>query len=326
MNLNELTRSEWYWAISAYTLFLIGFTVIWQRLAVNRQWYALSSGTSAKVITTFGVLFLMAAAASFLGGTISGSIFLATMLLTLTGLLDDIIGLPIVLRLFIHVAAGILLVDHFGWGPLWGLTLFLSVVFMNVFNFMDGANGILGLYGLAVVGGSLFLMPESQMFYSWSMQTLLIIALLVFLWGNFRNNALWMAGDTGSIPLGFIVFYILFQAVRPVTLTDYLPVLLCSALFLTDAGATLVTRLVNRENVFKRHQKHVYQQAVAVVGVHPLLIAGAFALLQFLEIIILKSTLRSPVFSFTILLFNLLLWLIFSYFIARNKSQVGDLE
>ena len=244
-------------------------------------------------------------------------ILLAIGVLTLIGWFDDIVGLPIFLRFVVHVMAGLLLVHYFNWKPLWGLAIVLSVIWMNAFNFMDGANGMLGLYGLSVVLVGLFLESQSGQILYISFSILTVIALLIFIWGNARKKALWIAGDTGSITLGYIVFFILYKAIQPATISDYTGMAVCGSIFLVDAGCTVLLRLLKGENVLQRHQMHLYQLLIGQAGFSPIFIALVFSFLQLGEFFILNTLSFNPVASVVILIFNIVLWLWVRFFIIK---------
>jgi len=143
-----------------------------------------------------------------------------------------------------------------------GAMLWIFVV-INAVNFMDGANGMMGL-SLAVANFTLFgvgLMSGSATTLLLSGLSLMVI--LGFLPYNVRRKARVFAGDVGSLSLSFlfavtVLFLIadtpdgLFHLVGPVLI---LPLL-------TDVLLTLVRRARKGENLLTSHNSHLYQRLI----------------------------------------------------------------
>ena len=143
-----------------------------------------------------------------------------------------------------------------------GAMLWIFVV-MNAVNFMDGANGMMGmslaianfaLFGVAMMGGSTATLLLSG---------LSLMVILGFLPYNVRRRARVFAGDVGSLSLSFLfavsVLFLLaetsdgvFHLMGPVLI---LPIL-------TDVLLTLVRRVKRRENLLQSHNTHLYQRLI----------------------------------------------------------------
>jgi UDP-N-acetylmuramyl pentapeptide phosphotransferase/UDP-N-acetylglucosamine-1-phosphate transferase len=186
------------------------------------------------------------------------------------GWLDDLRGLPPALRLLVQfavVAAGIWALPRGavfqGWLPpaLDGPAAALAWVwFVNLFNFMDGIDGLdageaaaiaLGLMLLAAmgVGGDLDVAGPA---------TAIAAASLGFLVWNWAPARIFL-GDAGSVPLGYVLgFLLLEQAVRG----RWKAALILPLYFLADATLTLLRRLLRGERVWQAHREHFYQRAV----------------------------------------------------------------
>lgn len=143
-----------------------------------------------------------------------------------------------------------------------GALLWIFVV-INAVNFMDGANGMMGL-SLAVANFALFglgLMSGSAVTLLLSGLSLMVI--LGFLPYNVRRKARVFAGDVGSLSLSFIfaVTVLFLIADTPNGLFHLAgPVLILP--LLTDVLLTLVRRARNRENLLKSHNSHLYQRLI----------------------------------------------------------------
>ncbi|WP_051315297.1 MraY family glycosyltransferase [Algoriphagus terrigena] len=163
--------------------------------------------------------------------------------------------------------------------PLWSLPFlyFAALGILNAVNFMDGINGIAGLCALCFFGSILAVnryMPifDNELIYS------LIMGVFVFLIFNFRKNAMMFAGDIGSISLAYMMIYFLVQwflAAQQWTIVLFL------VIYGADAFLTLVRRLLKKENVGLPHRTHLYQILANQMKKDHVLIALAFALLQF---------------------------------------------
>jgi len=151
-------------------------------------------------------------------------------------------------------------------GPV--ITVFWIVAFMNIFNFMDGANGIasgcaaFGLCVFGVMAGALDAVLVAMM------SILLAIAVVGFFPGNFSRGKLFM-GDNGSQALSFIIAAL---AVLGANHTDgalsalSMPVIF--APFIFDVAWTLLHRLLRRKNIFKAHREHLYQLLIRMGNSH----------------------------------------------------------
>lgn len=219
----------------------------------------------------------------------------AVLALTATGLADDIWDISIGFRVLIQLAtAACLLTISL---PVPGIVLILlAMIWMNMFNFMDGSNGIMGLttiVSLSTFGAFQFIMLGSETFLiTGRFLMALITALLIFGFGNFRNRALWMAGDTGSIVLGFTALIACLMLQTGMAMDAYWSLLLCSfSVFLTDTGWTLMQRIWQRENILTRHQQHIYQRLAGYHGMKHMQVAFLYSLMQILVFLLWVSVL-----------------------------------
>ena len=133
------------------------------------------------------------------------------------------------------------------------------VWFINLYNFMDGIDGIagvetasigLGIAGVALVAG----LAQSQM----SFGLILAAAAIWFLRWNWHPARIFM-GDVGSIPLGFLLGWLLIELVQA---GHGLSALILPLYYLVDATWTLLARAVRGEKVWQAHKSHFYQKAV----------------------------------------------------------------
>ncbi len=106
-----------------------------------------------------------------------------------------------------------------------------------------------GMTGLGIVGD----LPISAL-----IAVLLAGACLGYLVWNWHPARIFM-GDTGSIPLGFLVGWLMLDlALRG----HWVSALILPAVFVTDATLTLLKRLMRAEKIWRPHRSHFYQRAV----------------------------------------------------------------
>ncbi|CAA7621182.1 glycosyltransferase family 4 protein [Magnetospirillum sp. SS-4] len=140
--------------------------------------------------------------------------------------------------------------------PLWADRLLTGLGwlwFVNLFNFMDGIDGITGIetaaigLGLAALGAAT------------TPQALAVAgAGLGFLVWNWHPARIFL-GDSGSIPLGFVLGGLLIHLACAGQLAA---ALILPAYYLADASITLLWRLRDGERIWQAHRRHFYQRAV----------------------------------------------------------------
>jgi UDP-N-acetylmuramyl pentapeptide phosphotransferase/UDP-N-acetylglucosamine-1-phosphate transferase len=132
----------------------------------------------------------------------------------------------------------------------------LWVWFVNLFNFMDGIDGIAGSeataigLGIVVVAGGVSTLAVPAV--------VIAAAALGFLVWNWAPARIFL-GDVGSVPLGYLLGFLLYG----LTLRgEWQAALILPLYFLTDASLTLLRRLARGERVWQAHREHFYQRAV----------------------------------------------------------------
>ncbi len=180
--------------------------------------------------------------------------------------LDDLRELSPAIRLlaqFVAVAVGLWMLPQGaifqGWLPP-GLdaigAALLWVWFVNLFNFMDGIDGIAGGEA-AAIGVGIALIVAGNIGLA-APAAAIVGAALGFLTWNWMPARVFL-GDVGSVPLGYLLGYLLYQlALRG----QWRAALILPSYFLADATITLLRRLARGERVWQAHRKHFYQRAV----------------------------------------------------------------
>lgn len=148
-------------------------------------------------------------------------------------------------------------------GALWIFTV------MNVVNFMDGANGMLGLNMLIAVAAAALFVLISQASHGAAPVSLfwcavLAVGLLGFSQFNVRFGAKIFAGDAGSLSAGYLysVIVLLAASELPSTGVIYLGPLFILPFF-TDVFLTLIRRLRGGHNILQAHNTHLFQRLIS---------------------------------------------------------------
>ncbi len=174
---------------------------------------------------------------------------------------DDARNLSAKTRLIGHVIAALIVVVSAGISWVWMLPVFLFIVWMtNLYNFMDGSDGLAG--GMALFGFSFYgvagLMSGNVPFAM--MNFTVGAASLGFLYHNFHPAKVFL-GDAGSIPLGFLAAAFGVWGWQQGYWPFWFPVLVFSP-FTADASFTLIKRIRRKEKLSEAHRSHYYQRLV----------------------------------------------------------------
>lgn len=189
---------------------------------------------------------------------------------------DDHKPLPAMRRLLVHfiaatLLAGLVKVNGGSW-LLAALVLLFTPSLINIWNFMDGINGIAASQAVVAMLGLAPVLP-----WPYSLAAVALgLACLGFLPFNFPRARIFM-GDVGSGALGYAVAAVLALAsVR--TDINWILLLVPVSPFLVDAGFTLLARIISGQRWMEPHTQHVYQRAVQAGASHPQVTGMYFAL------------------------------------------------
>ncbi len=193
--------------------------------------------------------------------------------------------------------------------------LIVSLAVVNFFNFMDGINGLTGMYGLATILGFYFINLQVEVVNA-DLLIYTFFSLLVFGYYNFRKKALFFAGDIGSITLGMLVvflgMYFIISLKSPI-------ILLLIFFYGGDATLTLLYRKVfTKESVFEPHRHHLYQKLVDIKKISHIKVAIGYALLQMLVNVLVYYTYTLDFSIQLLILFVLILVFIGMYVVLFN--------
>ena len=202
-----------------------------------------------------------------------------TALLALIFLIDDVRSLPVLPRFAAQFAAAIAFVWATGPYPsLLLVPLVLGIVWSsNLYNFMDGANGLAG--GMTVFGFASYAVAAS--FHGQAdiatLAAIIAAAAAGFLVWNFDPARIFL-GDAGAIPLGFLAAALGVLGWSQGVWPFWFPVLVFSP-FVMDATVTLVRRALRGEALSQAHRSHYYQRLVQMGWSHRQLALAEYALM-----------------------------------------------
>lgn len=212
--------------------------------------------------------------------------------------IDDIHSLTDSVRLIVQfIAMGLMFYQldmihaNLWWAVI--LALIVCVGATNIYNFMDGINGITAGYSLAVLiplllvnvmpggpsTGSESAMNEAGGFIETSFIIVTILSVLVFSIFNFRpkNMAKCFAGDVGSVGIAFILLFMigcLIMKTKDITWLIFLIV------YGVDGCCTIVHRIMLHEHLGEAHRKHAYQLMANELGMSHVVVSLIYMAIQ----------------------------------------------
>jgi UDP-N-acetylmuramyl pentapeptide phosphotransferase/UDP-N-acetylglucosamine-1-phosphate transferase len=194
----------------------------------------------------------------------------AALALAIVSWIDDLRGLSPALRFGVQIAAVAAWMATLppgavfqGWLPPaldMAASGLLWLWFVNLFNFMDGIDGIAGSEAVAIGAGLVLLAsvgatrdPDLAL-----LAASVAAASLGFLAWNWSPARIFL-GDVGSVPLGYLLGFLVLGAASG---GAWKIALILPSYFLADATLTLLRRLIRGERVWQAHREHFYQRAV----------------------------------------------------------------
>ena len=198
---------------------------------------------------------------------------------------DDVKSLPDSVRLVVQFAAMtmviypcIIAVPYQG---LLKMVIFLVALIVcvgatNIYNFMDGINGITGGYSLAMLI-PLLLLNRKYGFMEESLLVVIGLSLLVFCLFNYRTKAKCFAGDVGSIGIALILT---FCVGRLMMVTGDIAWILLIMIYGVDGVLTICHRIMLHENLGQAHRKHAYQLMANELKLPHVVVSTIYMVLQ----------------------------------------------
>ncbi|WP_342267414.1 UDP-phosphate alpha-N-acetylglucosaminyltransferase [Candidatus Tisiphia endosymbiont of Empis tessellata] len=257
--------------------------------------------------------------------TLINSIKIVPLLLIISSIsfLDDLISIPIFVRLIFHIICSTIAIFLFLFPvvlfhhelPLYidfMLSIIGLIVFLNIYNFLDGIDGISGAESIHLSITILILCYlKSDIIININFIIVLNIIILAcsigFLIFNWHPAKIFL-GDVGSISLGFLLgLCLLLISASSVHL--FVASSIASLYYLADGGLTILIRLVNKEKIWQPHLKHFFQKAVRNGKSHKEVVSRIIIcniLLMVLSIISLYFPLLSIIFAILVVMVTII--------------------
>ncbi|RDE22993.1 glycosyl transferase [Motiliproteus coralliicola] len=269
----------------AILLFVLALMIVWplKRYAANLLLIDIPNERSSHVHPTprgggIAIWFSFSLALIYQYDALSGGLqTLAWLLLigggliALVGLLDDCFNVPVWPRFSAHLIVALMSVAmleklptlpvlggevSLGWVG-YGVYALLIVWTINLYNFMDGIDGIASAQAVCVALGAALVLLLSGRSDEAGLLTLLAVCCFAFLVWNWPPAKIFM-GDVGSAYLGFVIaiFAIVSALNDGVNIWTWM---ILMGVFWVDATCTLLWRMASRQSWHEAHRSHVYQ-------------------------------------------------------------------
>ena len=218
-------------------------------------------------------------------------LFIGISILAIVSFIDDLKDLWFFIRLVVQILAVILMLYQiyieFSMEPfamnaslliiLAIVGLIFSVGFVNLYNFMDGLNGM--MVGITISALAIFALIDFFVvdFVDDLLLVYTAIPTLIFAFFNARRQAICFAGDVGAIVIGFVMVYMLVSLLMQTANVVY--IFIFASIYL-EAGMTVMQRLLAGQNIFKPHRIHLFQLLCNEHKHHHVKISAFYALNQ----------------------------------------------
>jgi UDP-GlcNAc:undecaprenyl-phosphate GlcNAc-1-phosphate transferase len=215
-------------------------------------------------------------------------LYLIPFLLVLITLsfLDDLITIKPLIRLAVHFLTTLTFLFTFDLQSNYLfliILLFYLVWVINLYNFMDGSDGLAA--GMSVIGFSCYAVLSIILGdLSFAIFNIIIItACIGFLFFNFPPAKIFM-GDTGSIPLGFLCGALGIIGWYKLLWPLWFPLIVFSP-FIIDSSITLLKRFIKKESLTEAHRSHYYQRIILIGYSHKQVALFSFGIMIFVGIL-----------------------------------------
>lgn len=218
-------------------------------------------------------------------------LFIGLTILAVISFMDDLSDVWFLFRLMVQGVAAIALlwqlkcdfyIDVHASVSQWLAACFLLILAVgsfNLYNFMDGLNGMLGGLALSMVLPALLIDLYVVDFIDDELLYFTIIPIIIFLFFNYRKQPKCFSGDVGSIVLGYLMVYMVLSLLIKTGNVVY--IFFFSVVYI-EAGLTVFQRLFAGENIFKPHRIHLFQLLCNEHNKSHRLVSEIYAGIQFL--------------------------------------------
>jgi Fuc2NAc and GlcNAc transferase len=303
-------------ALSGLAAYLLTFAVRWitERRGVfdvpnhrSSHTRVTPRGGGVAIMIVFSAWLLVASSGlQILPWPLAWALLGGSTVLVIVSLADDRAGLPASVRLAVHftvVALALIAIPgSVAYGGGIGLAAWFALVavacvwFLNLFNFMDGIDGIAAMEAAFVSLAAAFLTSwlgaPVGLVWTWLALAGASIGFLVHNW----SPATIFMGDSGSGFLGFALATMLVASTAVTGFSPWTAAILVAA-FGSDATTTLVRRICRGQRWSEAHRSHVYQQLARRHASHPRVTTGYLLLNVMLILPVAALSVRHPQFA-----------------------------
>jgi len=205
------------------------------------------------------------------------AILIGSLIIILTGVLDDMRELSAKVKLAGQLVAAIVVVMGgvqiqfinlpFGGEIEFGflsipLTILWIVGITNAINLIDGLDGLAaGVSSIALISISLMAMLKGDMFVM-AVGLLLLASTLGFLFYNFHPAKIFM-GDTGALFLGFMISVLALMGFKNVTMVSLIIPLIILGVPISDTFFAIIRRWVQKKPLSAPDKSHLHHRLLA---------------------------------------------------------------
>ena len=245
--------------------------------------------------------------------------------------IDDIRGLPAASKLIFQIIfmfPGFWIISETGgifrgWLDIELDMLFTGLLwlwFINLFNFMDGIDGLTGVE-VFVLGVGLAFFSATGIINEQVLgpSVVFMASALGFLVWNWAPSKVFL-GDVGSIPLGYLIGWSLIS-ITPETISHpslLVIILILPGYYLADASITLGVRILRRKNIFEAHRYHFYQKAVQNGASHSTVCIAVLVVNILLLSIALMFAGSKPIFA--LITSGIVIGILFVWMLRKTKK------
>lgn len=257
---------------------------------------------------------------------------IAVTVVSALSFIDDIHSLPDSVRLVGQfIGMGLLIWQLFassGGSMIAESALWIKVVFViaalivcvgatNIYNFMDGINGITAGYSFAVLI-PLLVLNRDMGFVDESLIVVVLLANLVFSYFNFRpkGKAKCFAGDVGSVGMAFILLFMIGMLIMRTADVTWVVLLI---VYGVDGCCTIIHRIMLHENLGEAHRKHAYQLMANELGIGHMKVTCFYMVLQLVISLVFVLLIPDTVWAHWIYLGAVLVVLVVGYILFMRK-------
>lgn len=270
------------------------------------------------------------------GGPYATSIIIGSIIIVITGILDDIFELSAKVKFIAQIAAAAIVVI---WGgvhvqfiniPFGGhiefgylsipMTIIWIVGITNAINLIDGLDGLaagVSSIALITISGMAIIMGDG---YVTAVASVVLASTLGFLVYNFHPAKIFM-GDTGALFLGFMISVLSLLGFKNVTLISFIVPIIILGVPISDTFFAIIRRIVNKKPLSAPDKSHLHHCLLRLGFTHRQTVLMIYAMAAFFglsAIIFSQAKLLGGFFFIVILLIMIELFAEFIGLVGKN--------